>query len=46
MHTEFAASTVLNIAHRLETIRGYDKVLVLRDGRVVAFDSVSAVLEN
>ncbi|EOO03202.1 putative abc multidrug transporter protein [Phaeoacremonium minimum UCRPA7] len=46
MHTEFRDCTVINVAHRLETIRAYDKVLVLREGSKVAYDSVSAVLES
>ncbi|KAG9510799.1 Multidrug resistance-associated protein 1 [Fragariocoptes setiger] len=32
---EFKNSTVLTIAHRLETIQDYDKVVVMEDGRAV-----------
>ncbi|KAI0528513.1 P-loop containing nucleoside triphosphate hydrolase protein [Xylaria digitata] len=34
----FASKTVLTIAHRLDTVVGYDKVCVLEQGRVVEFD--------
>ncbi|RLN15335.1 hypothetical protein BBJ28_00002983 [Nothophytophthora sp. Chile5] len=34
---EFASSTVLTIAHRVETILDYDKILVLKQGRVAEF---------
>ena len=36
---EFRYSTVLTIAHRLNTIIKSDKVLVLDEGRTVEFDS-------
>ena len=32
---EFRAHTVVSIAHRLDTIMGYDKVIVLDEGSVV-----------
>ncbi|RLN31743.1 hypothetical protein BBJ28_00003032 [Nothophytophthora sp. Chile5] len=34
---QFASSTVLTIAHRVETILDYDKILVLKQGRVAEF---------
>ncbi|KAF4318411.1 hypothetical protein BBO99_00002840 [Phytophthora kernoviae] len=36
---EFAESTVLTIAHRVDTILDYDKILVLKQGHVVEFGS-------
>ena len=42
----FKDSTVLTIAHRLNTIMDYDKVLVIDKGRVVEFDKPEVLLEN
>lgn len=36
---QFASATVLTIAHRVETILDYDKILVLKAGRVAEFGS-------
>lgn len=36
---EFKHSTVITIAHRLETILDYDRVMVLEAGRIVDFDT-------
>ncbi|KAH6879600.1 cadmium ion transporter [Coprinopsis sp. MPI-PUGE-AT-0042] len=40
IRTEFASSTVLCIAHRLNTIAYYDRILVMDDGHVAEFDTV------
>ncbi|KAK2548536.1 ABC transporter C family member 3 [Acropora cervicornis] len=42
----FKDSTVLTIAHRLNTIMDYDKVLVIDRGRVVEFDKPENLLQN
>lgn len=44
IHSEFADSTLICIAHRLHTIIDYDRVLVLDQGRVVEFDTPRQLL--
>jgi ABC-type multidrug transport system fused ATPase/permease subunit len=44
--THFANSTVISIAHRLNTIAGFDRVLVLDKGEAVEFDSPKNLLEK
>jgi ABC-type multidrug transport system fused ATPase/permease subunit len=39
-------STIITIAHRIKTIINYDKILVLRDGNVLEYDSPQALIEN
>ncbi|CAJ0609705.1 unnamed protein product [Cylicocyclus nassatus] len=41
---QFADSTVLTIAHRLNTVMDYDRLLVMDAGRAVEFDSPSKLL--
>ncbi|KAF9447357.1 multidrug resistance-associated ABC transporter [Macrolepiota fuliginosa MF-IS2] len=40
IQTEFSSSTLLCIAHRLNTIAYYDRVLVMDGGKVAEFDTV------
>ncbi|KAI0210104.1 Multidrug resistance-associated protein 1 [Lamellibrachia satsuma] len=44
--SEFVDSTVITIAHRLNTIMDYDRVLVLDNGSVSEFDAPEALLEE
>ncbi|KAF0718775.1 Aste57867_1489 [Aphanomyces stellatus] len=44
IRTEFATSTVLSIAHRLDTVLNSDRVLVLGQGRVVQCDAPSVLI--
>ena len=37
---------MLTIAHRLNTVLDYDRVLVLGDGKVLEFDTPPALLKN
>ncbi|XP_068682854.1 ATP-binding cassette sub-family C member 4-like [Montipora foliosa] len=46
IHSRFEDSTVLTIAHRLNTIMEYDKVLVMDQGRVVEFDNPRVLLQK
>ncbi|KAH8103325.1 P-loop containing nucleoside triphosphate hydrolase protein [Cristinia sonorae] len=39
IQTEFASSTLLCIAHRLNTIVYYDRIVVMDDGKVAEFDT-------
>ncbi|EUC66120.1 ABC transporter protein YOR1, putative [Rhizoctonia solani AG-3 Rhs1AP] len=43
---EFKNKTLLCIAHRLQTIIGYDKICVIDNGRVAEFDSPAKLFEN
>jgi ABC-type multidrug transport system fused ATPase/permease subunit len=43
---QFQHCTILTIAHRVETIRDYDKILGLADGQVVEFDTPENLLAN
>ncbi|KAJ7284389.1 multidrug resistance-associated ABC transporter [Mycena rebaudengoi] len=40
IRTEFATATLLCIAHRLNTIAYYDRILVMDEGKVAEFDTV------
>jgi ABC-type multidrug transport system fused ATPase/permease subunit len=42
----FGDSTVITIAHRIETILDYDYILVIEQGRVLEYDSPEALLKN
>ena len=46
IHKEFRNATVITIAHRLNTIINYDKILVLDKGRIQEFDSPLKLVEN
>lgn len=45
LRDEFKNATILTIAHRLNTIIDYDRVLVLDQGVIAEFDSPSALLK-
>ena len=43
---QFKESTVLTIAHRINTIVDSDRILVIQDGQVIEFDSPNVLLKN
>ncbi|KAI1287041.1 Multidrug resistance-associated protein 1 [Halotydeus destructor] len=46
IRTEFADCTILTIAHRLNTILDYDKILVMDKGSVAEYDEPSVLLKR
>lgn len=46
IRTEFTNSTVITIAHRLNTVLDYDMVLVLDQGQIVEYDAPTRLLQN
>ena len=46
IESQFTESTVITIAHRLNTIIKSDKVLVLSMGEVAEFDSPANLMQN
>ena len=45
IRTEFEDSTVITVAHRLNTVLHSDKIMVMENGRVVEFDHPKILLE-
>ncbi|CAH3031314.1 unnamed protein product [Pocillopora meandrina] len=46
IRNRFKDSTVITIAHRLNTIIDYDKMVVMDEGRVLEFDKPEVLLQN
>lgn len=46
IRTAFRKSTVITIAHRIQTIFDSERVLVLSDGNIVEFDSPDVLLTD
>jgi len=42
----FADCTVITVAHRLHTVANYDKIVVMKAGRVVEFDTPAELLRR
>ena len=45
IQTSFSSCTVLTIAHRINTVMDYDKVLVLEAGQVVECDTPEGLIK-
>ena len=43
---EFKQCTILTIAHRINTVMDYDRILVLDRGQVVEFDAPNVLLQD
>jgi ABC-type multidrug transport system fused ATPase/permease subunit len=46
LHAYFPDTTILSIAHRLNTIAGFDRIAVLQDGQLLEFDHPHVLLQN
>jgi ATP-binding cassette subfamily C (CFTR/MRP) protein 10 len=46
IRNEFSNVTVLTIAHRINTIFDYDKIVVMSDGQIAEFDTVANLVSN
>jgi ABC-type transport system involved in cytochrome bd biosynthesis fused ATPase/permease subunit len=46
IRTEFSNCTILTIAHRINTIMDYDRILVLNHGTIAEFDTPDELLRN
>ena len=46
IHTKFQNTTVITIAHRLNTIADYDKVIVMSRGRIIEIGEPHRLIQN
>ena len=46
LRERFSGATIISIAHRLDTVIEYDKIMLLSDGRILEFGSPSDLLSH
>ncbi|KAJ7459764.1 P-loop containing nucleoside triphosphate hydrolase protein [Mycena latifolia] len=46
LRNELGGATVITVAHRLQTVMDYDRIMVLDAGRIVEFDAPLTLLKN
>ena len=46
LREEFRKSTVITIAHRMDTILDYDRVIVMDKGKIVEFGTIDDLMQN
>ena len=46
INEEFKETTVITIAHRLNTIINYDRILVLDEGEIQEYENPKTLVEN
>lgn len=46
IRSEFSKCTIVTIAHRLNTVIDYDRIILLDNGQIAEFDSPKKLLSN
>jgi len=46
IRSEFVGCTIITIAHRLNTVLDYDRILVLKDGNIAELDSPKSLMQK
>ena len=44
--TQFSHCTIFTVAHRIATVRDYDRILVLSNGEMIELDSPDNLMQN
>lgn len=43
---QFKDSTILSVAHRVDSLLDYDRIIVIKDGRITSFDTPDKMLQD